>query len=315
MMKWKILVSAPYLQPVLETYRSQLESRGAELLVPKVNERLSESELLNLVGDIDGVIAGDDQFTARVLEKATPRLRVISKWGTGIDAFDLDACKRLGVVIRNTPGAFTEPVADSVMGYVLNFARKLPLMDQQMKAGVWDKIPGKALSETTLGIIGLGNIGSALAKRARAFGMNVIANDIKIIPEKTIRETGVNMVGFEEILRGSDFVSLNCDLNSTSLHLMDSNAFDLMQEQAVVINLARGPIVNEKSLIEALIERKIAGAALDVFEQEPLPETSPLKSMSNVMLAPHNSNSSPTAWLNVHKNTIKNLFEVLEVES
>jgi D-3-phosphoglycerate dehydrogenase len=315
MMKWKVLVSAPYLQPVLEEYRDQLESRGAELLVPNVNERLSEDELLQLVGDIDGVIAGDDQFTLRVLEKAAPRLKVISKWGTGIDAFDKGACERFGVAIRNTPGAFTEPVADSVMGYILNFARKLWLMDQQMKAGVWEKIPGKALNETTLGIIGLGNIGTALAKRASAFGMKVIANDIRTIPEAIIRETGVQMAGLEELLGSSDFVSLNCDLNPTSLHLMDSKAFERMQTHAVLINLARGPLIKEDCLIEALLNRKIAGAALDVFEQEPLPGASPLKTMSNVMLAPHNSNSSPTAWLRIHDNTIKNLFEVLETES
>ena len=315
MMKWKVLVSAPYLQPVLEEYRGQLESRGAELLVPNVNERLSEEELLQLVGDIDGVIAGDDHFTPQVLEKAAPRLKVISKWGTGIDAFDQAACERLGVAIRNTPGAFTEPVADSIMGYILNFARKLSLMDQQMKAGVWDKIPGMALNETTLGIIGLGNIGTALAKRARAFGMKVIANDIRVIPEAIIRETGVNMVGLGELLGSSDFVSLNCDLNPTSLHLMNTEAFKLMQAHAVVINLARGPLIKEESLIEALLDHTIAGAALDVFEQEPLPEASPLKTMPNVMLAPHNSNSSPTAWLRIHKNTIKNLFEVLEAET
>ena len=311
-MKWKILVSAPYIQPVLDDYRETLESHGAELVVPNVQERLSESELMKLVGDIDGVIAGDDHFTARVLEKAAPRLKVISKWGTGIDAFDLDACKRLGVAIRNTPGAFTQPVADSAMGYILNFARKLSLMDQQLKAGVWDKIPGKALNETTLGIIGLGNIGSALAKRASAFGMKVLANDIKIIPVDIIRETCVNMVSLEELLCSSDFVSLNCDLNPTSQHLMDARTFALMQKHAVVINLARGQLIKEDCLIEALMGHTIAGAALDVYEQEPLPEASPLKTMSNVMLAPHNSNSSPTAWLRVHENTIKNLFEALE---
>lgn len=311
-MKWKILVSAPYMHPVLDDYRDSLEARGAELVVPDVNERLSEHELMKLVGNIDGVIAGDDEFTERVLEKAVPRLKVISKWGTGIDAFDQDACARLGVTIRNTPGAFTEPVADSVMGYVLSFARKLPWMDEQMRSGVWDKIPGKSLNETTLGIIGFGNIGTAVAMRAKAFRMQVIANDIKNIPDKTIQETGANMVKLDELLQRSDFVSLSCDLNPTSLHIMDAKAFGMMNNDAVIINLARGPLINEKYLIEALMSQKIAGAALDVFEHEPLPEDSPLKTMPNVMLAPHNSNSSPTAWLKVHENTIKNLFEVLE---
>lgn len=311
-MKWKILISAPYIQPVLDNYRDRLESLGAELIVPDVNERLSENELMNLVGDIDGVIAGDDEFTERVLRKATPCLKVISKWGTGIDAFDQAACAKLGVVIRNTPGAFTEPVADSVMGYILNFARKLPWMDRQMKNGVWDKIPGKSLKECTLGIIGFGNIGTAVALRAKAFGVRVIANDIKSIPVEVIESTGVKIVSFDELLHKSDFVSLSCDLNPTSLHLMNVTSFAKMKESAYLINLARGPLIDEESLIDSLKNRQIAGAALDVFEQEPLPDDSPLKLMSNVMLAPHNSNSSPTAWLNVHENTIRNLFEALE---
>jgi D-3-phosphoglycerate dehydrogenase len=311
-MKWKILVSAPYMQPVLDDYRPMFAAHQAELVVPEVRERLSEAELLQLMGDIDGVIAGDDHFTARVLEKATPRLKVISKWGTGIDAFDQQACRRLGVAIRRTPGAFTEPVADSVMGYVLSFARKLPWMDQQMKEGIWDKIPGRALHETVLGIIGLGDIGRAVAKRARAFGVPVLANDIIEIPAEVIEQTGVTMVARDELLRQSDFVSLNCDLNPTSFHLMDAAAFGLMKRGAIVINMARGPIVYETALIEALQSEQIAGAALDVFEHEPLPQDSPLKAMSNVMLAPHNSNSSPAAWLRVHENTISNLFEALE---
>lgn len=311
-MKWKILVSAPYMQQVLDEYRQVIESQNAEIVLPQVLERLSEKELLNLVGDIDGVIAGDDQFSEKVLRKAVPRLKVISKWGTGIDSFDLDACRRLGVAVRNTPGAFNEPVADSVMGYLLSFARKLPWMDQQMKSGTWDKIPGRALHEVVLGIVGLGNIGRTVAKRAQCFGIKTLATDIVEIPQSIVEDTEVQMVSFDELLRRSDFVNLSCDLNPTSMHLMDQSAFDKMKLEAVIINLARGPIIREEALIDALVNERIAGAALDVFEREPLPADSPLKNMSNVMLAPHNANSSPTAWQRVHEATIRNLFEALE---
>ncbi len=138
-MKWRILVSAPYMQPVIERIRHVFEEYSAEIILTRVNERLSEDELLGLMGDIDGVVAGDDHFTVKVLEKAVPRLKVLSKWGTGIDSFDLEACERLGIAVRNTPNAFSEPVADSVMGYILNFARQLPAMDQQMKSGLWTR--------------------------------------------------------------------------------------------------------------------------------------------------------------------------------
>jgi D-3-phosphoglycerate dehydrogenase len=311
-MTWKILVSAPYMQLALDEFRDLLESRGAELVVPDVHERLSEDELLELVGDIDGVIAGDDHFSERVLEAAAPRLRVISKWGTGIDAFDLEACKRLGIRVCNTPGAFTEPVADSVLGYLLCFARRLPWMDQQIKTGIWDKIPGRSLAETTLGIIGFGSIGTAVAQRATAFGMKVLANDIKQISPEVVRQTGVTLVDRESLLKHSDFVSLNCDLNPTSLKLMNATAFALMKTGAIVVNTARGPIVEEAALVDALSSGRLGGAALDVFEHEPLPLDSPLRRMTNVLLAPHNSNSSPKAWAAVHQSTIKNLFGVLE---
>lgn len=315
MMKWRILVSAPYLQPVLEQYRKTFESHDAVLIVPEVHERLSEAQLLDLVGEIDGVIAGDDRFSQKVLEKAAPRLKVISKWGTGIDAFDLDACAKLGIAVRNTPAAFTHPVADSVMGYVLSFARRLPWMDQQMKSGVWNKIPGVALHEVVLGIVGFGAIGRAVATRARGFGIRVLATDIVEIPLSIVEGTGVSLVDLDELLLRADYVSLNCDLNPTSLHLMNNERFRLMKSSAIVINLARGPIIHEESLIRALQDNTIAGAALDVFENEPLPQDSPLKQMTNVMLAPHNSNSSPAAWLRVHENTIRNLFDVLEGKS
>lgn len=122
------------MQPVIDRFRPFFDEHGIELVVPPVAERLSESELLEWITDIDGVIAGDDRFTERVLKEAS-RLKVISKWGTGIDSFDLDACRRLGIEVRNTPNAFSEPVADSVMGYILCFARHLPWMDHDMKHG------------------------------------------------------------------------------------------------------------------------------------------------------------------------------------
>ncbi len=167
-----ILFSAPYMIPSLDRFRPVLESHGLDLLVPVVHERLEEAELLKYAGQFDGAICGDDRYTARVLEACLPRLKVISKWGTGIDSIDAAACARLGVKLCRTTNAFTLPVADTVMGYILAFARRQPWMDKAVKAGVWEKIPGRALSECTLGVIGVGNIGKALIRRARAFGMN-----------------------------------------------------------------------------------------------------------------------------------------------
>ncbi len=308
-----ILFSAPYMLPSLDRFRPVLERCGLDLITPEVHERLGEDEILKYAGQFDGAICGDDRYSARVLEACAPRLKVISKWGTGVDSIDSAACERLGVKLFRTPNAFTLPVADSVMGYLLAFARRLPWMDRAMKAGVWEKIPGKALHECTLGIIGVGTIGKVVARRARAFGMTVLGNDIVEIDHVFIAETGIRMTDLDSLLSESDFVSLNCDLNPTSLHLINARTLGLMRPNAILINTARGPIVDEKALVVALKAGTIGGAALDVFEVEPLPADSPLKQMDNVILAPHTANSSSAAWERVHWNTIRNLLDGLGI--
>jgi len=313
-MQCKVLVTAPYMQMAIGRFRPIFEEEEIELLVPPFKERFEEEELLELVKDVDGVICGDDQFTERVLQ-AAPRLMVLSTSVTGIDAFHREAGERRGIAVRNTLNAFSEPVADSVLGYILNFARRLPFMDRAMRRGIWDKTASVALRECTLGVIGVGNVGKAVVRRAIAFGMGVLGNDLVEMPAEFLAETGIEMVSKEELLRQSDFVSLNCNLNPTSFHLMSDAEFAVMKPTAVVINTARGPIIDEPALVRALQEERVAGAALDVFEVEPLPADSALLQMDQVMLAPHNANSSTEAWERVHQNTINNLLEVLKKEA
>ena len=310
-----VLFTAPYMIPSVDRFRPVFEKHGIELIIPDVQERMAEEELLEYAGQFDGAICGDDRYTLRVIEACVPRLKVISKWGTGVDSIDAEACSRYGIKLGRTLNAFTTAVADTVLGYLLAFARRHPWMDRAMKSGEWKKIPGKALSECTLGVVGVGNIGKAVTRRARAFGMKVLGNDIVEIDHVFITETGIQMTTLQSLLSESDFVSINCDLNPTSHHLMNVDTFALMKSSAVLINTARGPIVHEEALIEALQARRLAGAALDVFEVEPLPLDSPLMKMDNVMLAPHNSNSSPAAWERVHWNTIRNLLEGLGIDS
>ncbi len=309
-----ILMTAPYMIPFVDRFRPVFAHYGIELILPEVQERMEEADLLKYAGQFDGTICGDDRYTARVLEACAPRLKVISKWGTGIDSIDAAACARLGIKIGRTPNAFTLPVADTVMGYILAFARRQPWMDREMKAGRWEKLPGRSLSECTLGIIGVGNIGKAVARRARAFGMKILGNDIVEIDHVFLSETGVAMTSLPDLLSQSDFISLNCDLNPTSYHLINAETLRHVRSGAVLINTARGPVVDEPALIAALQSGQLGGAALDVFEVEPLPPDSPLLRMDNVLLAPHNANSSPAAWERVHWNTIKNLVEGLGLD-
>jgi len=314
-MRHHILFTAPYMIPFVDRFKPVFDRYQLELIVPDVHERMEEQDLLKYAGQFDGAICGDDRYTERVIQACAPRLKVISKWGTGIDSIDAEACSRYGIKVCRTPNAFTLPVADTVLGYILAFARRQPWMDREMKLGKWEKIPGKALSECTLGVIGVGSLGKAVTRRARAFGMKVYGTDIIEIDHVFINETGIEMTNLKSLLSASDFISVNCDLNPTSYHLINHDALALVKSGAVVINTARGPIVDENALVEALQAKRLAGAALDVFEHEPLPLQSPLMKMDNVMLAPHNSNSSPAAWERVHWSTIRNLLNGLGIST
>lgn len=309
-MTWRVLVSAPYFIPVIEEYRQRLADLDVELIPARVKERLSEDELLEVIQDIDGIICGDDRITRRVLD-AAPRLKVISKWGTGIDSIDFTEAQRRGIPVYRTANAFSEPVADTILGYMLTFARQLSRMDADIHRGTWEKPPLVALGECTLGIIGVGDCGKAVTRRAMAFGMRILGNDILDMPEAFLAESGIEMVTLDQLLTKADFISLNPDLNPTSHHLIGAPQLAMMKPGAYLINVSRGPVVNEPALIKALQKGQIAGAALDVFEEEPLPVQNQLRELENCLLAPHNANSSPRAWQKVHENTVRNLLKGL----
>lgn len=310
-MTWRVLISAPKFLSEVEDFRSQLEAAGIEIFIVPVRERLSESELLEVVETIDGAICGDDQFTEKVM-RAAPRLKVLSKWGTGIDSIDTRAASKLGIRVCNTPNAFTDAVADTTLGYILNFARGLLSMDRDVRRGIWTKPDLISLGECTLGVVGVGNIGKAVVRRARAFGTRVIGRDPAAVDSSFLAETGLVMTSLDEMLKEADFVSLHCDLNPTSFRLIGRNELRAMKSNAYLINTARGPIIDEAALVDALREKWIAGAALDVFEVEPLPDDSPLREFPNCLLATHNANNSRHAVQRVHESTIANLLNALQ---
>ena len=299
---WNILVTAPRACAASDLYRAALEPRGCRLTMRPSDERHVEADLLPLVADIDAMICGDDEVTRRVLE-AAPRLRMIAKWGTGIDSIDRNAALERGVQVCNTPDAFSEPVADTVLAYLLLFARQPVEMTEDMRAGRWVHRPLVALHECTLGLVGFGHIGRAVARRAAAFRMPMVTYDVRPIADEA-SSLGVRVTGLDELLTQSDFVSLHADSRFDNRHLIDARRLRLMRPSAVLVNTARGALVDEDALADALREGRLAGAALDVFDQEPLSAASPLRSLSNVHLAPHNSNSSPFAAASVHASTI-----------
>lgn len=310
----RVLITAPRALLEFERYVRELSAAGCDVARADVLERLDEEQLLPLIGDVEAIVCGDDQITSRVLDAAV-RLRIICKWGTGIDSIAVEDARRRGIKVRNTPGAFSSPVADTVMGYVLMFARQLDRMCADMRHGVWRRLPAVALSECTLGIVGFGSIGQAVARRAHAFGMRILACTLDPVAADHAAASGARLATLEEVLRESDFVTLHADLRPGNRHLLGAEQLRWMKPTCVLINTARGGLVDEPALIRALEENLIAGAALDVFEREPLPATSALRSMQNVHLAPHNANASPAAARRVDERCIGYVLEVLSDSS
>jgi len=306
----RILISAPYMLMDFERFKNIFIENNLEVTLANVKERLSEHELLDIIADFDGVVCGDDEFTRKVLSKAK-KLKVLSKWGTGINSIDLKAAEELGIKVCNTVNAFSHPVADTTMAYMLAFARSVITSDAQMKQGIWEKITGFTLSEKTLGIIGLGNIGTQVAKRAHAFNMKIIANDIRDIAPVILEQYDITMTTKYDIFENADFISIHCTLDESTHHMIDRTAFDKMKQKPYLVNTARGGHISHGDLLKALEQGVIAGAALDVFEEEPLPADDKLLQRSDVILAPHNSNNSRKYWEAVHTNTLSNLIKNL----
>ena len=301
---WKVLISSAHLQSRLHQYRDLLKKNNIEVDTITRPQVVPEADLLPIVEPYHAIVCSDDEITDQVLDRAK-NLKLICKWGVGINSIDQESAKRRGVVIYNSPGAFSESCATEVFSFMLHFARSVADQDRAIREGKWEHVPGMSLAGKTLGIVGVGNVGEAIIKRAKAFDMKILGSDIKALPHDF-------MVPLEKLLSESDFVSINCDLNPSSRHLINEKTLSLMKPTAYLFNTARGPIVDEQALVKALQDKKIAGAGLDVFEVEPLPEDSPLRGMRNVILTPHNAYNTVEAENYVHDNTVKNLIEGLK---
>lgn len=262
---------------------------------------LDEAQCAGLVGNIDGWLAGDDRISRAVLQAALPRLKVIAKWGTGTDSIDRAAAEALGVPVLNSPGAFADAVAEVAIGLILMLTRHLGAIDRAIRAGGWPKPRGVELRGATLGMIGRGAIGGRIAELGQAFGMTVIHHD-PFVP---------GSVAPLEVAAGSDIVCLACALTPENRHIVDAAFLAAMKPTAILANVARGPLVDEAALVAALRAGTIAGAALDVFEDEPVTRDNPLTCMDNVVLSSHNANNGLRAVEAVHANTLRNLGSVL----
>ncbi len=285
---------------------SGLEAVPVDMARPMTEERLSA--LLADDGGVDAAIVGVVPLTARVLASA-PRLKVICMHGVGVDHIDLEAARRCGIVVANCPGTNAEAVADLALGLMIALARQLPLLDGQVRAGGWGTHRGVELWSKTLGLVGLGHIGRAVARRARGFDMKVLGYD-PYVDADAAAAAGIEPAPLEELLARADFVSLHTALTPQTRGLIGAAQLATMRPTAYLINTARGGVVDEDALYQALCSGAPAGAALDAFAQEP-PCDSPLLTLPNVILTPHIGAHTAEAIARVGLLAVQNVAHVL----
>jgi D-3-phosphoglycerate dehydrogenase len=298
------------MQNCIEEFRPTLDEHRLELVLPTIIQQMSEEELIELIGDFEGMIAGDDPLSARVLQHAG-RMRVIAKWGVGVDGIDLEAAHALGITVVNTPGVFGGEVADVALGYVIMLARQLHRIDASVKAGGWFKHEGRSLSAKVLGVAGFGSIGQAVGARGHGFGMRVIAYDISDVATAAAEEMGVEMRSRDELFEESDFVVLCSPLTSDTRHMASDSTLGLMRQGSYLVNVGRGPLVEEAALVRALESGQLAAAALDVFEEEPLPATSGLRRFEQCVFGSHNASNTQEGVLRTSARAVENLLDGL----
>lgn len=286
-----------------------LKRRGCELLMNPYDRTLTEPELIEMIQGADALIAGSDKVNARVLESGAPTLKIVARQGVGYDSVDIEAAKRLGIAVTNTPGANSKSVADLAFGLLLATARNIPAMDRAIRTKGWYRHTGCEVDGKTIGIVGMGNIGGQVAKRARGFGMKVLAYDV--YPRQDfIDNYDVTYVALDELFREADFVSLHAPVTEKTRNMVDADKLRTMKSTAFLINTARGDLVDENALYEALKTGVIAGAAIDVYRVEP-PTDSPLSELPNLVLTAHAGAYTNEAIVNAGVIAAEEIIRVL----
>ncbi len=307
-MKWRVLVTARSFASISRAPSETLTNAGCEIIVPPAGGRFDEETLIGLLEGIDGMIAGTEPITARVLEHA-PSLRVISRNGVGLDNVALDAARARGIVVRNTPGANSEGVAELAIGFMLATARHLFAADRQARAGNSKPVIGTELAGKTLGIVGLGSIGKLVAKRISGFEMRVLAYD-PLRDEEFARRWNIRYCTVDELLPEADVVTLHAPVTESTRGLMGAERLARIKPSAILINTARSELVDEAALAHALRTNQIAGACLDVYTHEALRDDC-LGGLDNVILTPHIGAHTTEAVMGMATGSARNLVEEL----
>lgn len=308
----KVLVTCPPMLGMIDEFIPFAAKQGIRLIPAKVTQTLSEDELEELVPTVDGWIIGDDPATRRVFTTGKAgQLKAAVKWGIGVDNVDFNACKDLGIPITNTPLMFGAEVADVAVSYVIGLARQLYFIDREIRNNnSWPKPAGVSLSGKQVGIIGLGDIGRNTAKRLLACDMSVTVYDPGVTGDAGI--AGISRANWPEQIENMDFLVFTCSLNEKNRHMLNNKTLRQAKSGVFIVNVARGPLIDECALISALQSGHVQAAALDVFENEPLPATSPLRAMPQCIFGSHNGSNTKDAVRRASYEAMGKLFGFLK---
>ena len=304
----KVLVTPRSFGKTDPTLFDRLRAAGIEYTRNDTGGILDEAAMKARLADCDGLIVGVDPVTAGVLA-AAPKLRAVAKYGVGLDNIDLAACEARGIRVSRTLGAPTEAVADYTLALMLAVARRVPLIDARCRHRDWGKITGTDLFGATLGIIGLGSIGKAVARRARGFSMRILAHDPSW-DSAYAAENDIERAGVERICHEADFISLHTVLNDSTRHMIDAAHLAMMKPTAILVNTARGGLIHEADLLDALEAGTIYGAGIDAFCEEP-PKDERWFTLDNVVIGSHCAASTVGASRNMGRMATANLIRDL----
>jgi D-3-phosphoglycerate dehydrogenase len=284
---------------------------GFEVIINDTGGLLDDNQLCGLLKDCEGVILGIDPLTAKVIENA-PKLRAVSKYGVGVDNIDLEACGKRGIRVSKTVGANSNAVADYTFALILAVARRVLLIDSRCRENDWSKITSIDVFGKTLGLIGLGSVGKNVVTRAKGFGMTVLAYDV-FWDDVYASSVGIQRATLEQIYREADFISLHVPLNDQTRGMISIEQFEMMKPTAVLINTARGGLIDEGALFHALKSKQIYGAGIDVFDREP-PNDKEWFSLENIIIGSHCAASTNGAVEQMGYMAVMNLVHDLEKE-
>lgn len=306
----KVLVTPRSFGKTDASVFNRLQDAGLEIVRNETGSILDEKTLGSLLSGCSGVILGVDPLTKSVIEN-NPQLKVISRYGVGLDNIDLEACRKREITVTRTLGAIENAVADYTFGLIIGVARRICLVDRHCRENDWGKITSLDVFGKTIGIIGLGAIGKMVAIRARGFEMQILAHD-PVWDKEFGDKYAIARTSVDEICKKSDFITLHCSLNESTRYLIDAERLAKMKPTAIVINTARGALVNDMALLKSLQEKTIYGAGLDVFDHEP-PTDPAWRNLDNVILGSHCASSTREATEKMGHLAVDNLFRALKI--